>query len=465
LATYYVRGTNGNDANSGADWSNAKRTIAGALAVALTTGDIIYVDSGESYTSGGAITHSVATTGIHVAILSVNRGGSTTTGHSGWQVGAKETVGVSGNSFVIGSTRSSLMYYYGVYFEGNSGVSSFNYVNFSQPSSGGTVITLKNCTISTPGTSSNNGIIFGTMGTQRQMLKIACYDCTFRLVDAAASTRGISFICVDALLVNATIVFNGANKPAVLFGVTSGIIGKQEASIVNVIDSDLSGYNASGNLIDVTDFDGGSITIVNCKLSSTPSILTGTWPINSQASVTLVNTDSIDSKVRFRYQTRLGTIDQSTSVYANSGATHDGTNVSWQITTTSNCSEAEPFICPWIEKWNASTSAQTLTLEIAHNEGASYLTDRNCWMEYEYVSNASFPQGTLGSTRNAQPFDATAVALGAGAATWTAPGTEATVKQKTSATFTAAEESLLRVRPVFAVASKVFYVDPNDRLA
>jgi len=76
MAYIYVRGTNGLNTNSGADWDNARQTVTSALSI-VTSGDIILVDNAESFTAGAAITYTPPANLSQYSIMSALRSGTT----------------------------------------------------------------------------------------------------------------------------------------------------------------------------------------------------------------------------------------------------------------------------------------------------------------------------------------------------------------------------------------------------
>lgn len=226
----------------------------------------------------------------------------------------------------------------------------------------------------------------------------------------------------------------------------------------------MSGYNTTGGTyFEVTNWSEVDVIVRNCKLSATPGLTTGTW-LTNVSSLTVINTDSGDTGNVFEYRNRLGTITENTSIYANSGGKFAGSGISWEIVTSSSCSEYEPFITPWIMRWLESTSSSEVGFRLVH-DSATDLHDRNTWQHIEYVSSSTFPQGTLISGRNAQPFDGTAVDWTNDSETWTGTGGFGTANTQTIAsTFTPGEKSLIRGRLLLGVASKTLYLDPALRI-
>lgn len=465
MATYYVSSVSG-DNSDGLTWATAKTSIAAGLALATADGDIIYVDSAHNFTSGAAIAWDAATANTHIRIISVNRNGSTGTGHSGWLSGASETVGVNAAVFgIANAARSQRLYVFGVSCIGNNGAGG-NFVNIAQTLPAGAANTFvqlefNSCVLKTPGTSTGIAVNFGT-NTNRPSSEIKLTDCEISMRNAAGAAKAIAFGGCNVFIDNLTLSFTGATKPLSCFGGQANC----GMGVVHIADSDLSGYDAaSGAYFDLTANDGLLFQVADCKLSATPAITAGSWR-NSTSSITLINVDSSDTKTVLGCYNRQGTLLATTSIYADDGAVTGGTNVGWQIVTTADANEQVPFVTPWIERWGGSTAAQDQSLEIIH-DSATDLNNRNLWAEFEYVSNASFPQGTLLSVRNAEPFDGTAVDWPNSSIAWTGTGGFANPNKQTiaSGSITPAEVSLLRTRLFVGVASKTLYLDPTLRIA
>jgi hypothetical protein len=452
-----VSAVDGSDSDNGTTWALAKQTVSGALAIAAN-GDRIYVDKAGNFSSAAAITWDAAA-GASVSIISVTRSGAACAG-SAWSAGATETVGANTFTFTVQSTGAQSMYIYGMTFVGNSGSSGSNDIRIGGNAGAITTVQCDSCTFTVPGTNTGAQILLGAASSAtmiRPVIKLVSPTFNGPII-AGGSILALSNAKI--FISGATLGYAGATKPTT--GITTSTGSGVEAEIV---DSDLSGFNtSSSNFISVASFQGGSILFRNCKLSSTPSLITGTW-LGYGASITLINVDTGDTHNVFEYRNALGTITESTSIYANAGGYFDGAGISWQIVTTSLASESNPFITPWLERWSDSTSSMTTSLNIVH-DSATNLTNRNLWEEFEYLSNASFPQGTLVNGRNSQPFDGSAVDWPADTSnTWTGTGGFGNPnKQILASTFTPAERSLLRGRLYVASASKTLYLDPVMRM-
>lgn len=460
MATYYVSSVIGNSAFNGTTWALAKPTVTEALALATTTGDIIYVDSAHSESSGADIAWNVPTAETYVSIISVNRAGSVTTGHSGWLKGAAVTI--SANTFGIGiaTTGAQNVYIYGFVFTGHTGSSNLNH--FSICGSPGAVlrsVTLEECDISTPGTSTVTMIQLGNTANVSQAMPIITFKNVLLAGHNSTSAGVVLLRNADFRATGLTIAYNTA-KPGLLVDFIAGV-----TALVDIRDSDLSGYeNSSGTLFSIASLRQGQISLRNCKLSPNPTKTpSGTWQSNA-VFVQYVNVDSGDTKTTLAVYNRLGTMLSTESVYRTTSPAYQigSVPVGLQIVTTADCNPAEPFIARWfLNGFDTNTSSVTATVKIIH-DSATNLNDKNLWSDVEYVSSASFPLGSLVSSRSATPMDGSATDHASDSDTWVGTGGFANAnKQKVEKVFVPAEGSVVGCRLSVGIASKTLYVDPQ----
>ena len=253
----------------------------------------------------------------------------------------------------------------------------------------------------------------------------------------------------------------GVSKPSGLISVANVF----DAGKLTVRDGDASGYNvASSSYIEAGSIANAAVIFENLKLSATPSLI-GSAFAGGTGYVLLRNCDSADTINSFEYRNAYGTLTESGSIFAASGAEFNTAGVSWQVVTTAACNEFFPFTLPPLSVWNEVTSAQTATVEIV-KDGATDLTDREIWLDISYPATASFPNYTAANDRNANPFTGSAVDQPNSATSWTGTGGFTNEnKQTVDVAFTAAEVGLLRGRVSVAKASTTLYVDPKLRVA
>lgn len=455
MAIIYVSAVDGVNTDSGADWANAKQSVAGALAI-FAAGDIIYVDNAGTFAPVAAITWSMPNG--YVPIISVDRANS-----DAWAAGAVENA--ANATFTIAKASTASGYVFGMVFAmdttGNQAGTALNV--FTTAATTGGRLELDGCTSRFGSTNPTAGLVrLGTAdGADARHDVLVLRNHNFVIPNHAGTSNigQIQFGLAHIQIINPTFTYTGAGRPGTLFSCRSS-----DASAHDVlITGDLSGY-VSGSYFNVTSMQGGKITLKNCKLHATPTLVAGTWAGNS-SSIEAINVDSGDSYLTYQYRNRLGTLTVVTATYANAGAEHpDGTRFSWEVTTTAACNEANPFILPVMSVYNSVTSAQTAKVHFLH-DSATPVTDREIWLELWYPASSSFPTGGVVSDRCATPFLAGAGAdQGASSETWTESMANDN-EQECSVGFTAGEKGVLDGCLHIAKGSWVVNVCPLLRVA
>lgn len=459
MTTLYVSSVDGSNSDNGTTWALAKQTVAGALSALTGTGPhIVYVDSAHAFTSSAAeINWNAAVANQKVSIISVDRNGSTTTGHNGWLAGATET-SADTYAFRIGGTNNGNYWVWGMNIVSGSSntLSGNNFIKIGNSTSASHNIAFVKCNLRCPALNANARFDVGqaTGANANATTLVLCVECDFQ---SKYSASGAAFIFNTGYLtlVKCTHSYtNAAAKCANLFTFASTGVGS-----VTVIDSDLSGFDTSGgNIVDVSNMRQWKCVFANCKLSSTPGLLTGTWP-TFHSSITVVNSDSADTANAFEFRDKAGTLVEDAATYRNNGARYDTAGVAWKIDTTADCDENTPFVTPWIARVVSRTGSVDLTIDILRDSATDF-TNRQVWAEFETLEDASFPVGTLTSSRNANPFDGSGSDLtNSTDASWTESLTNDNEMLITT-TRTLAEKSLLRARVGVGVASTTLYIDP-----
>lgn len=447
--TIFVSAVDGNNADTGADWTNAKQTVAGALAIAVT-GDIILVDNAGTFTASAAITWTPPAG--NVAIISVNRAGG-----DAWAAGAVEAVGASSNAFNVAGAAASAMFVYGMTINGGSNAASACDINLVTTVNVSCYFETRSCTFDLKSTTlTTNRIFIGpTNGATSRLVGMKFYDCTF-ICSGSRSGDFISLDNADIEIVNPVISCTGATKPSALFVSEFW----EAAARVVIRDGTLAGYNVSGGAyFNIATQYGSQIVCSNLILDSTPTVTTGSWPAGSNGSITLRNVDSGDTDYIFSYHDARGTLTVDIAIYKDGGASFNGQNVSWKIVTTAAASEFNPFVTPLLSIWDTLTSAQTATFDIIR-DSATNLTNRDIWPTLDYAASATTTRYTAASGRNANPFTGTGADWSASGATWTGVGGFSnTNEQVMSIAFTAARDGLLQGRVYVGVASATLYLD------
>jgi hypothetical protein len=452
MADYYVwSGATG--AGTGASWADAYTTLAAALTGATGTGPHnILVDSALSETTSAAAANvNAATAGATLAILSVNRGGRTTgTGHDGILKGATFS---APNTFAmnIGTARSQTLHIEGMVLQANSGTSASNVINIANTANTDVAIMLTNCSITSQGSSSGAIISMGPTGVSNAITPSITIRDTLLTTRNNAGGGAISLNNCRVFMIGITHAYAGANKSAQLF--TSGTGSRCD---VTIQDSDLSGFNStSGAYVLLTNMQG-IIRFVNCKLSGTPGLETGTWP-SGAGEIDWINADSGDTRITYRVSKPQGILTHDATYYRTNGAKMWGAGIGWKLVTLARCSEAEPFVSPFIVR--ALTTAQSTTFGLELMRGnTTLLTNRQAWMRYDRITDALTPLGSMYSSRG-EPFITAGANLSSSSETWAGSLANAT-PQKITHTSTPSELSPIRAQFVYAVASDTVYIDP-----
>ena len=145
--------------------------------------------------------------------------------------------------------------------------------------------------------------------------------------------------------------------------------------------------------------------------------------------------------------------EETTIVRTGGGGASDGTTtISWKVVTTANCTYSMPFECPPIAIWNDTTGSKTATVE---GIAATLPTDQEIWLDLEYLSDASSPQGSFVNDGKADLL-ATAANQTSSSATWSG----STTAFKLAVTFTPQQKGWVYARVKCAKASSTFYIDP-----
>jgi hypothetical protein len=494
MANIYVRSSDGDNADSGASWALAKATLAGAAAIAVA-GDTIYVSSAHSETTAAAIALTFASTlGNPVRILSVDDSAEPPTallaGATIATTGASNITtsgfiycdglrflcgdGASLAQILLANNTNNLHRYRNCFFSLRSTITTAHIYPVNSSSSLGAIAVWENCTLS-----------FGSNGNRLKILNGRFYWNG----GGVTSVTGTPAYLVDP----------GVN------------VTMHYAELSNL---DLSAIPTTTNLVAVA---GVGITRFNaCKLpaSWTGSIASGTKVAG--ARVEAFNTDSGDTNYGAWIEDGYGSIRQHATLYLSgtNGIKHNGAVVPLSYKMTAESTATYPFGLLegiWRVFVNESTASQTITLEVIHNDAAA-LTDADIWLEADYpaasgstlftrltdakvdilatataqaTSTADWDDGlteranstayTLGNLIKSSGTPGSAfICTVAGTSAASLPGgytgaadgdaiTDGTAtfkamrRQKLTVTLTAAEQGIIRVRPVLAKASAIVY--------
>lgn len=445
--TVFVSSVDGSDADSGADWTNAKVTVTGGLAAATdATFNFVYVDSAHANSVAAAITWNEATADSFVAIISVNRA----TG--AWLAGASESIsGATAAAFGIGTTNTNKnLYVYGLAVATSTSTSSL--LNIGTGFVSRIVIRLVSCVLTINSTAvGTSRFMLGRSSLTNGSTVIELNNTTINIQNSTFA-GAITFQTGKSTLCNVQFGYAGASKPTALFAFFG--VGH-----VTIKDSDLSGYDTTGGNYFTVGGLNHQVLVTGCKRHATPGWKTGTFP-SPEGSITAINVDSGDSHNLFEYCNRFGTITVNTSNYANNGSRFDGAGISWEIVTTADCSVQNPFVTPWIKRWVSATGSQDFHLQLIRDSATDF-TDIQVRGEFSNILESStFPQGTDTIVGNAQIFDGTPADLTNSSEVWTETLTNDN-EMEIRTTRVVAEKSKAMARLLVGVASATFYLDPQ----
>ena len=447
MATYFVRGTTGVNTNNASDWNNARQSVASALSLATTSGDIVVVDNLESFTPTAAITWAPSL-GVNVSILSVTRSGTNSWTKS---PGAVEGIGgASLSTFTLGGVNGSHLYVYGMRINGSTGSSTAAIIALLGTANVSSYLTMESCTFDIKTVTSACALQLGAtaLATSRSA-SIVLRNCT---VIISASRGGAAVTIGDASceIVNLTCSFLGATKPQGIFGGAN----LSDTGQLTVRDSDWSDVTSA--LTVLTNWGISSLLAKNCILTG-GNISLGVFTAGVAGSITLRN--CIRGAVLYPYYRSdiTGVLTVSTATFADDGAVVDGAPVSWQIVTTASCTEGTPFVVPLLEEYADTTGAKTVDIEV-FRDNATALTDRQIWSEIEYPGADTYLYD-ISTTRNADPFTGAAAAQPASAVTWTNAAVNPN-PQKLDHSFTLGFPGLIQGRVMIGVASTTVFLNP-----
>jgi hypothetical protein len=231
----------------------------------------------------------------------------------------------------------------------------------------------------------------------------------------------------------------------------------------------LEGFDCSSlpntfNFINSSNQRTNKISIRNCKL---PDSWTGV--INADAAGALgvvgelMNSDDSDTNYRLRVEQTFGRVFHETTIVKTGGATDGVTPISWQVSSNPKSQWIDRFVeTPEIVRWNTTVASPiTCTIDIIH-DSATALTNRQVWMEVQYLGTSGRPLSLFASTY--PPFNAPSTAQAASGASWGGSMTNPN-PQLLSTVITAQEAGFIHAKVMLAASSKAIYVDPVIQLS
>ncbi len=412
----------------------------------MAAGDTLYVAHDHAATQATSITAglSFGSPNSPCRIICVDAGGSVPPVSADLRYTATEST--TGNSSLALAMSSGYVWVSGITWSAGTGASGSAALTVHSNSSGVAYGHFYKCgfTIGSTHSTPNLNINSGISGT------IVFEQC----VAAFGSVSQSIFVSHGYFTwINSPAALGGATFPTILFGSSSGAEGR-----VLLDGVDLSALGAGKTIMSTTG-GGNRLQAVNCKLGA--SVTLADAPANTISRADFVISDSTNVGHRqARYS--LGAVLSENVTYTRVGGASDGVQeISWEVVTTASNNALAPFECFTLAAWNAATGSPiTATVEI---ESDATLTNREIWLEVEYLGTAGFPVASFVSSLPADML-AAASNLPASSATWNG-GLGSAVKQYLQVTFTPQMTGLVRATVYVAKASETIYIDPKLTLA
>ena len=435
MATYYVwdGGSNGD----GTDWTSAKTTLAGAIALASANGDVIKV--AHTHTGDNALAVDTTWTALNnISIVSVDK----TSSDAPTPMGTAAWIGSSSTSITLTITGAYRVKVSGLTLR-NAGPSQRKI--WLSTSDGGAFY-LENCYLWLGNTSATSWMQFGPSSAVNNNVTVK--NSTFRLGHASQalySSGSNSFL-------GCTISSDGI-APNTLFGSSVG------GTSTDLIGCDFSRCG-SGTLVDNQTTYSSIFRFIQCKLGTNyVARATPSSPANAANGQTwIIDCSSGDTHGLFGYYDGQGALTSDTGVYVTAGASQQ----SWKIVTTSGNGPERPFRTPWISLYNTLTESITPYLDVLRDDNTNAYKDTEVWAEFMAKTAGGSPISTMysdaGELLSAGTNQATSSLV---AGDWFGEsGTNWYGKCDSGSAFAPAENGEILGRICVAVASTTLRIDP-----
>lgn len=446
MTTYYLRSTDGNDADDGSTWALAKAKMSGVSSIDAA-GDTVYVSQAHAETTAAAVTLSFAGTATAPTKIIC-----------GDDAAEPPTAVASGGS--IGTTGASNLTLNGTfYMRGvtmNCGNAAENFASFRLNWAGQTFQHYESCAINLVDTHPSSLLNIGSQaGGDSTKTKLT--SCTLKLSNNSQyiSLSGTVHIQGGGML-------SGTSTPS------AGLFmhGSNAKELIALIENfDFSTLSTGAVLFTAppsgSSGRGGAVLIRNCKLPASWSgkLLSAAFSAPGWR-IEMINCDSGNTNYKLWVEDYAGVIRQEATIVKTGGASDGTTALAWKLTSNANANELiSPLASPAIVAWNDTTgSSKTVSVDIIH-DSATNLTDAEVWLEVSELGTSSFPLGVNNSDKRATCLT-TAADQAASSETWTTTGLTVPNKQTVSVTFTPALKGPFNARVMLGKASKTIYVDP-----
>jgi len=301
-------------------------------------------------------------------------------------------------------------------------------------------------------------------------------DCTFQCfsnfaVDANAIFRNVVLYHVYAPVYAGII---GMSAPAAFTwrGGALRPLGSPAPTIIFNMWGTLNSKFIDVEGVDMSEFSGGTTTLIrahgyaritlkNCRLGANINLTQRVGSISPWGRLELINCDSANTNYRYyRYQDA-GEIFHETGIYREGGASDGTTPICRRMVSSDWAKYEDPLILGELVGWNETTGQQkTATLHVLTN-GVT-LTNKDLWVEVEYLGNADYPLSSF--VTNKPHILESGTSLDSDTATWI-HNLQNPVRQKVSLSFTPQMKGPIRVTVRLSRPSTTVYVCPKVDIA
>lgn len=439
MTDYYVRSTDGNNADSGLTWALAKATIAGACAVA-SAGDRIFVSQSHAESASGPT--SITPGNSRAAPTQIICGNDAAEPPTALATSATVTTTTTGTLSFNG-----YMYVYGISFRTSVGG---GFITFG---SSGTSSIQVHDTCEFQLTANNGANRINTTAQAGQYCEWR--NCWIKFANSGQRISTLTAGGVFRWIGGGAL--SGTTSPTILF--QPGSVGN---NTVLMEDLDLSNFGTGFDIFDPVSGTQFIATIRNSKLpASWAGDLVTSITDATNWRVSMYNCASDTANYRLWIESYAGTIKDETTLIRSGGASDGVTGISWKMVSGSGTVYPTHVLqSDEILYWNNNTGASvTATIHILR-DSATNLTDGEIWVEVNYLGNASQPNGTLITDAKADVL-ATAADQASSSETWTTTGMANPNKQKLAVTFTPNMRGWIIARVFLAKPSTTVYVCPK----
>lgn len=412
-------------------WAKAATSMGTAVSAAGAN-DFIYVDSTFSETGLSSTTYAPA---VGVQIISTND--TTNNTPTTYLAGASVATTTTG-AWIVNSGE-----WFGITFKAGSGSSSSSIslgnLDNSSPS-------FEDCTFQHVTTSANGVVNIGVASTTVSNVFVHTKNCSFIWV-----ATGQGFLLRGNWQDEGSNLDAGATHPAALI-----------KTISFPSDITLNGSDLSANTGTYFPAGGGNYVarLVECKLGVGATIQAA-LTVDGSGEVWIYDCDSADNHYKFQHICYRGSTLAGVATYLTAGATYDGSTHFSLTITAANATFGSPYYSPWIDVYNAGTSAVTPYFEVNRSVSATAYTDGQVWAEFMVKTTSGSTRTTLSTDRRGPLAAAVNQAAGIGNSAWTGLGGSSwSGKCDSGSSVTPAAIGYIRGRIVMATNDNIV-VDPR----